>query len=330
MFLYRHSLRFALILLATFCLASAAEAQIKKALKYLKKNQFESAQSAFEVDLDKPAEQACAEFYLAQLFANPKYEEGYDLTQAFNYVEKAIATAKKADAKARQKIDARHFGMLTMQKFRDDIINTALDRAEKKNSSAAYTQFLADFPNLNVAQIERATVARNRLAFDEATAINTGDAWENFWKKYRASCSTYSPPLYAQAERELFGGYMRQHSWRAYANFAYKYQDNIFVLDSVAAIKMQVTVQKNTIPAYKAMIEAHPQSPFVAIAVDSILSHTLRSSDVVDYDYFAHIYPNHPKIAFFWKQYFPLFCQTQGGCPDSFYQKYPTATKGLK
>jgi hypothetical protein len=330
MYLYRQFLRFSCLFIAFFLLLLPAEAQIKKGEKYLKKNQFSLAQSAFEVDLNKPAEQACAEFYLAQLFANPKYEEGHDLVVAFKYVEKAIATAKKADAKARKKIDARHFGMLTMQKFRDDIINTALDRAEKKNSSAVYTQFLADYPNLNVAQIERATVARNRLAFDEATAINTGDAWENFWKKYRASCSTYSQPLYLQAERELFGGYMRQHSWRAYANFAHKYEDNIFVLDSAAAIKMQVTIQKNTIPAYKAMIEAHPKSPFVAIAVDSILSHTLRGSDVVNYDYFAHIYSNHPKIDTFWKRYFPLFCQTQGGCPDSFYQKYPTATKGLK
>jgi hypothetical protein len=313
---------------ACFSLFSfSATAQVKKGLKAIKKNQYELAKSAFEVDLENENEITSAQYYLAELYANPKFEEGYDLALAYAFIEKAILSSHKATPKARKNLDKRNQGLLAMRKFREEIINTALDIAEKKSSAKAYNELIRNYTNLNAAQTERVARTRNRLAFEEATATNSASAWQIFWKNYKSSCSIYSPDLHARAEIELFGAYIRQNTWRGYAQFTNFYPESPYTADSAAAIKMQVAAQKNTMPAYKSMIEAYPKSVFAVIAIDSLFSHTLRSQDALDYDYFIHTYPAHSQINTLYKAFFPLFCKTQGGCPDSFYSHYKGAPK---
>ena len=300
-------------------------AQVKSALKHLKKNNYSLAQSAFEADLSNATEQASAEFYLAQLHANPNYTDGYNLPLAYQYTEKAIASSHKANPASRKKLDQRGFGLLRMRKFKEDIINTALDSAETQSTSAAYNEFIRTYTDLNAAQTERVARTRNRIAFQEASSANTTAAWQQFWTNYRASCSTYTPNLYAQAQAQLFGAYIRHHGWRHYAHFAAQYPDNPFSLDSAAAVKMQLSAQKNTPQSYKDMIQAYPKSPFTAVALDSLFSHTIRSTDPIDFDYFIHSYPQYPQLPKLFQIYQPIFCQSDPDCPNSFFKKYPQA-----
>lgn len=313
---------------ACFSLVSfSATAQVKKGLKAVKKNKYELAKTAFEADLENKNEVASAQYYLAELYSNPKFEDGYDLALAYTFIEKAILSSPKATPKARKNLDKRRQGLLAMRKFREEIINTALELAEKKSSAKAYNELIRNYTNLNAAQAERVARTRNRLAFEESTQANTAKAWQDFWANYKSSCSIYSPDLHARAEVELFGAYIRQNMWYSYAQFANLYPESPYALAPDAAIKMQVAAQKNTIPAYKSMIEAYPKSVFAVIAIDSIFSHTLRSEDILDYDYFINTYPTHSQINTLYKIFFPLFCKTQGGCPDSFYSQYKGAPK---
>ena len=327
MYSNRYFFIFLFYLVCFSLLSFEADAQVKKGLKALKKNKYELAKSAFEVDLENENEVASAQFYLAELYANPKFEEGYDLALAYSFIEKSILSSNKANEKARKNLDQRNQGLLAMRKFREEIINRALDVADKKSSSNAYNEFIRNYSNLNAAQTERVARTRNRLAFEESTQSNTASTWQNFWKNYKASCSTYSPDLYARAEVELFGAYIRQYTWRSYAQFANLYPSSPYTLDSSAAIKMQVAAQKNTMPAYKSMIEAYPKSVFARIAIDSLFSHTLRSEEALDYDYFIHNYPDYKQLNVLYKAFFPLFRKTQGGCPESFYSTYKGAPK---
>lgn len=316
-----------LLLLCATLFAAAATAQVKNGLKLLAKKQYSAAQAAFEADLENATEQACAAYYLAELHSNADYVNGFAPSQAFQYIEKAIKYAQKANPKARKLIDKRSLGMLTMRRRREDIINLALDQAEKVHTAAAYDQFIATYTGLNVAQTERIAHARNRLAYDEATKTNSADGWERFWQSYRPSLEKYSPAIARDAEKQLFEAYIRQHSWGDFYTFATRYEDNPFVRDSAAAIKMQMTVRKNTIPDYKDFLRAYPKSPFVKIATDSIYQLTMRSADIENYDYFVRNFPTYPQLPALWKAYYPLFCREQAGCPDAFYKHYPQAPK---
>jgi hypothetical protein len=316
-----------LLLVLFLCASLFAQAQVKNGLKLLPKKQYTLAQSAFEADLENATEQACAAYYLAELHSKVDYVEGFELPKAFGYIEKAIKFAQKANPKARKLIEKRGLGLLTMRRRREDLINQALDLAEKTHTAAAYDQFIGTYTGLNVAQTERIAHARNRLAFDETLKINTGDAWERFWQSYRESLEKHSKTLAREAEKYLFEAYIRQHSWGDFYGFAARYEDNPFVKDSAAAIKMQMTVRKNSLPDYKDFLRGYPKSPFAKIAIDSIFALTMRSADIENYDYFTHSFPNYPELPALWKAYFPLFCREQTGCPDAFSKKYPQAPR---
>ncbi len=316
-------------LIFTFlCAGFFAQAQVKKGLKLIEKKQYAQAILAFEKDLSNPKEQAAAEFALAQIHGNPKLEQ-VDLEKGYTFVNQALASANKADAATKKKLNERKMGLMTMRSWRDKIIVAALDKAGKENNSAAYNDFLRIYKELSKPQLQKAQNNRNQAAFNEAKTAKTGTAMQDFWRLYAESCLTYSPDLYKIAEKELMEAYIRQNSWGGFPEFASLYPENIFVKDKDAAVKMQLSADKNTIPAYKSFLEAYPSSPFAKIAVDSIHSQTLQSANLENFDYFVRTFANYSNNGETWNGLYKLFCQTQT-CPADFYKAYPNAPKNLK
>jgi len=315
---------FLTLLLSSFSI----QAQVKKGLKFVEKKQYDKAILAFEKDLSNPKEQAAAEFSLAQIYGNPKIEQA-DLEKGYNFANQALATAAKVDEATKKKLNERKMGLMSMRSLRDKIVVAALDKATKENTSSAYNDFLRIYKELSKPQLQKAHNNRNQAAFNEAKAAKTGTAMEDFWRLYAESCLTYSPELYKIAEKELLEAYIRQNSWSSFTDFASRYPENVYVKDKDAAVKMQLSADKNTITSYRSFLEAYPTSPFAKIATDSIHSHTLQSANLENFDYFVRTFPNYPNNSDIWNGLYKLFCQTST-CPADFYKSYPNAPKNLK
>lgn len=304
--------------------------QLSKGVKYLEKKQYEKAQQALILDIEKEEEKACAAYYLAKVFMQKEYEEGYNLSRAYEYSDKAVDYAQHASAGAKKKMTSYKLGLMSIRKLRDDIVKATLKEAETSKNIALFDEVLANFKNLNVTQIERTHKQRNKLALEEAKQINTASAWQNFWKKYNESLKKYDEAIYKEAEKLLFAAYIKEKSWNSFAEFANQYPENIYVSDSAASIKMQLTVRKNTLEAYKAMLDAYPKTPLADIAKDSLYSKVLGAGDVIEYDFFVRKYTDYPEIIHLWNAFYKEYCKEDKNCATSFYEKYSAAPKNLK
>ena len=318
------------IFFSIFSTTTLLYGQIGKGIKYFNKAQYEKAEQAFINDLEKEDEKVIAHYYLAKLYMIKDFESAYNLTKAYEHVYESVNKAQNASDNAKKKMNAQKISIMNIRKLRDDIVKVSLKEAETNKNLALYDEILSQFKDLNVAQNERAHKQRNKLAFDLAKEKNTGDAWENCWKKYHESFKKYDEAIYKSADLYLFEAYIRQYSWNAYAEFAAKYPENVYVLDKDAAIKMQLAVRKNTIEAYKDMLVAYPTSPFSTIAKDSLAAQILASDDIVQYDFFVRKYGDYSGINKIWQGLYNLYCSDKNNCNTMFYEKYYQAPKGLK
>lgn len=317
-------------LISCLFIANILQAQVSKGIKFLEKKQYEKAQQALLNDIEKDEEKACAAYFLAKVYMQKDFTEGYNLTKAYEYSDKAVNYAQHASDAAKKKMTNHKLGLMTIRKLRDDIVKVTLKEAETSKNIALFNEVLSNFKNLNVTQIERTHKQRNKLAFEEAKNSNSADAWQSFWKNYNESLKKYDEPIYKEAEKLLFSAYIKQHSWNNYAIFQNLYPENIYVADSSAAIKMQLTVRKNTLEAYQAMLEAYPKAEISTIAKDSLYVKVLESNDIIQYDFFVRNYSTYNNMTALWIALYKSYCQDNANCATSFYTKYTDAPKDLK
>ena len=305
--------------------AIPAEAQLKKGLKLLKKNNYEAAIEALEVDVfnSKGNIAVEAEYYIAKIYFTKEYE-GYSLENAYQYAKSAMKRHQNLTNDEMASVQKKGLGKLNIDNYKRKILNEAFQQAKATDSYASYEHFLNNFDGPTAVQGEKIMKLRNQRGLEEAAKLNTWNAFENFYKKHQENCRLLSPEVDTVAQLLMFEAYVNETNWNGYNRFAADYPDNIYVKETKAAEAFLEIAQSSKIDDYKKFVVAFPQSRFVKLAINSIYRLTMQSNDVALYDYFVRNHADHPKIKDFWRYYYSLFLKEFGTKAD-FRKMYPNA-----
>lgn len=318
---------FALLCLLTFTVITLAKGQLKQGYKAIKKSDYETAIKAFEVDVfNKKGHIAVeAEYNLAKIYFTKKYEN-FSLEQANEYAKRAIDRHDKLDPKEIQKVQKKGLGRLMLENYKRQIVNMAYDRTKAEDNYKAYQHFLTIFDGPTPIQHDKATQWRNQRGLDEASAVNSWNAYEHLYKKHYESIEKYTPHVDSQLQKRMFEAYVNEFGWSAFDRFANEYPNNVYVKDSAAAANFRPIANSSSITTFKNFLIGYPKSFFAKLAIDKIMQLTLQRTALEDYDYFVRTYPKHPNIDEVWKRYYQLFLEIQGADADKDFRKtYPQA-----
>jgi hypothetical protein len=318
---------FALLCLLTFTVITLAKGQLRQGYKALKKLDYETAIKAFEVDVfNKKGDIAVeAEYNLAKIYFTKGYEN-FSLEQANEYAKRAIDRHDKSEPKEVQKVQNKGLGRLMLVNYKRQIVNMAYDQTRAADNYKAYQHFLAIFDGPTPIQHDKATQWRNQRGLDEATKLNTWNAYEHLYKKHQESIEKYTPHIDSQLQQCMFEAYITEFGWSAFDRFANEYPNNVYVKDSAAAANYRPIANSSSISTFKNFLVGFPKSFFAKLAIDKIRQLTLQKTTLEDYDYFIRTYPKHPKINLVWKRYYQLFLEQQGRDAATEFRKiYPQA-----
>jgi len=313
--------------LLIFASTTFVTGQLKQGHKALKKLDYETAIKAFEVDVfnSKGDIAVEAEYNLAKVYFTKDYEN-FSLEQANQYAKRAIDRHDKLEPKEVQKVQKKGLGRLMLVNYKRQIVNAAYTKTRAKDSYKAYQHFLNVFDGPTPIQHDKAIQWRNQRGLDEATLLGTWNAYEHFYLKHHESCEEYTPHVDSQLQFRMFKAYIHEKGWGAYSQFENKYSENIFIVDSVAAVNFLPIATSKSIPAFKNYLVGYPNSPFSMLAIDYIMKLTLQKSTLEEYDYFVRTFPTHPGINTLWEQYHKLFLEIKGTQADPEFRKmYPMA-----
>jgi hypothetical protein len=318
---------FALLCLLTFTVITLAKGQLRQGYKALKKLDYETAIKAFEVDVfNKKGDIVVeAEHNLAKIYFTKGYEN-FSLEQANEYAKRAIDRHDKLEPKEIQKVQKKGMGRLMLVNYKRQIVNMAYDRTKAEDNYKAYQHFLSIFDGPTPIQHDKATQWRNQRGLDEATRLNTWNAYEHLYKKHYESIEKYTPHVDSQLQQWMFESYVNEFGWSAFDRFAHEYPNNVYVTDSAAAANYRPIANSSSIVTFKNFLVGFPKSFFAKLAIDKIMQLTLQKTALENYDYFVRTFPKHPKINVVWKRYYELFLEIQGtDAEKKFRETYPWA-----
>lgn len=244
---------------------------VKSGLKAIEKEDFEKAQSIFSKVLEEDTKNPLANFGMALLFYNSKYEF-YNLYSAYNYID--IASENQIFLKAKEQqnypinqkktqiaqdllsyiqesldiVLIEHF----MQEYPEADIYAPIEQLKfqleyektmKINTLEAYQEFIRQYPN--APQLSEAKIKRNQQAYQQAQKENTRTAYENFINEYPNA----SQIKLAQNKRDslAFLETTEIHTIQAYENFIQKYPNALQVSQAQAFIDDLKTFDKKYI-----------------------------------------------------------------------------------
>lgn len=248
----------------------AAAQNVKTGYKSLEKREYDKAYDVFLKSLPKaPVEAAMA---LAELHGTKDTSNThYSLDTAFTYVSDAEAAFCRYELEEREKLVKAGITFDQIVHERDTLYDRALAEAREAGEAAHLEHFLgfySRYPERRKVELER-----DSLAFEEAKAANTPEAYKSFLDRYPTA--------------------------RQFPDARKHYDDALFA-QAVAA---------NSLEAFEQFLSDYPHSDHVGAAQDSVFVRVVPepATESALYD-FTQKYPENRNAARAWRQLYELVC----------------------
>jgi len=254
-------MKYFVFIILLFFIGTSLNAQITKGRKLVTKGDYEAAIQAFEEDLEKATSKPISLYELAKIYLTKRYSN-YNIEKAYQHISRAIKEYESLSKADKNKVQAKGLSNLSLNKFQSDVVLAAFNIAVKTDKLSQAERFLDVYITAGKQQVENVTKIRNKLAFKEASRINTFTAYASFFKKHEITIIQHNEELLIRAQKKLLESYIEKNGWKLYPIFEEKYRDNIYVKDPKAAYALIKIVYKKDLQKYQAFTEAYPHSPF--------------------------------------------------------------------
>ena len=148
-------------------------------LKNMLKGNYDAVQKDIEKHLAKDADDVPYLFTAAKLYSNDEYE-GRDITKAYKYICNCKSKFQKLQPAAQDKLIAKGLTKELLNNSIHEICSYALQEAEAINTEEAYNNFLRAYPRSVPSLQRQAKEHLSHLAFEKAVQENTIAAYEQF------------------------------------------------------------------------------------------------------------------------------------------------------
>lgn len=243
-------------------------AQLSVGKKMMKSGQKEKALSAFQTGMSNPIEAPACAFKISAIYRDTMFSD-YQLDSAWVYLLQSETLVRKLKYKERNKA-IKKYERTTVGALKKEIQEHYFEEVKEENTLTGYERFLSLFKRPSYKIKKQVIKARDAKAFEIAYNADQFSDYETLMSKYGKSLKESNRNLYKEAQMRLFETCMRDKSWDAYDEFAAQYPNNIYVRDSLRHTFEQIRTA-NDIDSYKNFIEKHPQSPYAAMAGDSLM-----------------------------------------------------------
>jgi outer membrane protein OmpA-like peptidoglycan-associated protein len=316
-------MKYAVFIILLFFISTSLNAQIKKGKKLVEKGDYEAAIEAFEDDLEKVTSQPISLYELAKIYFTKRYA-GYDIEKAYQYISRAIKEYEGLSRANKSKVQGKGLSNLSLKKFQSNVVLAAFNITSKAKDLSQAEHFLKLYTTAGKQQVEKMTIIRDELAFEQASKQNSFAAFLDFFNQHEITAERFNQDLLIRAQKKLLESYIKEKGWKMYPSFEEKYIDNIYVKDPKAAYDLIKIVRKNSLKEYQEFTEAYPHSPFNKFAEDYMFALIMAETNIVDYDYFVRAYPNYEKKEEIWLRFYRLYLQEHGThAVKEFAQAYP-------
>lgn len=326
----KHPIGIKLATFATLLLVAGSvfAGDIDKAFKALNTGDYPAAKKyLMEVMADEPG--SAAGFYGLAKYYHSKDNKAFNLDSANMFIKEAMfKLPMNAEDKSNKKAIALGVRDYTIQTLHKDINNEAFAIAEKANTVESYQYFIDKYTEKGL--VNRATDARNQLAFIRARGKGTYQAMDEFMKQYpeaeqqqeakglfekllyesttadgtyqsyRKYTSTYPLGKFVKEanqrwEEEILKAYNKEHKLESYLQFEKDYTfhpQHKQVQDSIYAL----SVKDGSVDAFANFVRNYPKNPNIDRAWDELYTLYTAEGTAEAYNSFKANYPNYPNI----------------------------------
>jgi len=286
----------------------------------LKNQEFETAKTAFEQDLDDKNLSAFANYGLATIYADSSssvyhIDRAWDYYQAYNEAYKDLNDKKQKKYKKEFRIRA--------SKLKSKITEAAIAIATEKNTIDGYEYFLELYNKTSVKYKNQVIQKRNQLAYDNAVELNAKVGFEEFLEKYKKSLKSKTPQLWKEGQKRHFEVAMKSENWEKYDDFAKAFPSNPYVKSKGGKSYQKIHALKNK-EKYQVFLDDYPKSLHQKFAKDQLVKILVQNGTEADFNWWLLSYPNHEANDDLWKNFFYMYKGKYG--PDSvaeFAKTYP-------
>lgn len=316
-----------LMLLVSLLGATIASGQLNKGKKYLAKGEYELAIETIENDLESPLVKPFALEELGNIHYTKSYK-GYDLFKTYKYYERAIEEYNNLDSKDKKKVQSKGFRKALLSKKMSDIVEVEMTRVGEEKSVLAATSYLTNYDKtIDNRQRKIVNRWRNDWLLEQATEMNTYEAFLEVYTQYEFVILEYSPELHPKLEEGLITTYIAEKGWALYPNFEEQYPKSIFVQQDKEAYALIKIYRHRTIEKINEYIRAYPNTLFLIFAKQYLFELTKAQDNLEAYDYFLRTYPDYHDNEEMWKHFYDVYLEQKGQASvvefDKQYPNYP-------
>ena len=240
--------------------------KIQRAFEALEKYDYFTAKELFEKLKDK--EPVAAHYGLSIIYGrndNPFY----NLDSSYFYIQ--IAESKFPPEALGQVEDLKEMGIddITLANWKDSVDLKVWENIKESEELSVFQVFIQK--HKDAAQMEKAVIKRNELAFANAKEVNTARSYLSFLENY--------PEAQQATEAQN------------------RYESQLF----------QELTEDGKVFSYETFINQYPESPYVREAQDSIYAKSTRNETIEENEAFINKYPNNPNVDLAWRNIYRIY-----------------------
>lgn len=314
-------------LLFFFLIHSLGQAQVKQAKKYIKKERYETALELLETAqlAEDKLEAIEAGIELSKLHTDYAFEQANEY-KAYLAIMKSKELYETLKTKERIEAQKKDLSLNKIQHRERELTEKRYQRVMSRQNVAELDSFINYYHSRNNIQDKEVQELRNYFVFKHAELEQSYSGYEQCYKKYGESMREFSQQIDTLLQAALFESYIEKNGWYAFGTFAVKYPENVYVQDSSAAVRFITLSRSKDYLDYERFTHKYRGSPFVKIAIDSIVSLTLQQEkDLSMYDYIVRNHPKHRRIEEVWLRFRKLYSAAKS--EEEFELNYPQAKK---
>jgi hypothetical protein len=280
--------QFSLTIVGVFCFLGLFAGKIERAFEALAVFNYFEAKELFEKVKDK--EIVAAPYGLSLIYGRDD-NPFYNLDSAYHYILMADTNFHKLDEKDRASIQELGLDSIQIENWKDSVDQKVYTQILNSPSVSKWARYIDR--HQDAKQIEAATAARDRLAFQYAKEINSSSAYQKYVSTYPNSAYSFEAKnLY---EQRLFEEQTSKTSIGSYQNFIKQYPESPFKRKAQDAVYNLATPNK-TVEEFHRFIEANPNNPNVEEAWRKLYRLYMTDNKPEKIVQFKIDYPNYPFI----------------------------------
>jgi len=267
---------------------------VSKSFDYYDSNKFEKAWAGFNEAVNSKKDLPASYYGMALCFLNAQ-SRYKDYDSAYIYANKSLRqfAAENNDEYYPIKYginrdSALYIKRLAEKCFSEEIIS----KRELKLSE----YFVANYPESEY--IEKITLLRDELAFNEAKLKDKADALDAYCQKYPKS--KFYQTAKDLAEKMVYESATLSNTYQAYFDYCEKYPQSSYYAKAKEKYELllyKTFTQEGSLISYEKFCAKYPKSPYWAAAQDTIYKWSVKIGDLSSYNMFVSKHPESPYSA---------------------------------